>query len=570
MQNDPGHFSATVERGAEISDRELSALIHALGSDDRHALHRAGERLKLLAQTQPKVRAALLHTLRKADAAARKGAAFLLGERRADAETVAALAAAVVEDAEPKVRKNAAVSLGRSGAQAAVAALRTALDRETVSWVRPSLILAIGAVGGPAAVAALEATTARDAVESEALRKALDHARASTATSDAPRLAFRPSYTGPLPLLLPTPIGLESVALAEARQRGLAAPTLFSKGLLHCAEGTRPEATEALRCTYGPRIGLGKGPSLPLGERAELRATEQALRSLFEKSPGLAAVREFLTTPSFGDAELRYRFAIETPPGSPPPRRELLRLLLPTVRALCAPHGLIDSPANYDFELRVSPTHDGSLLVLVPSFLRDARFAYRVRDVGASIHPVVAAGLARLVDTGPGAQVLDPTCGSATLLVERAQLDDTSLLHGFDVSPTAVAAAQENLAAAGLAARIAIERSDARHKTSWQPATEVLCNLPFGLRTGRTELDERGLEILYTAVWEQLDAFLSEAGQAVLYTAAERLLLSTFEKQPRRVGIRERLRIASGGLVSSAFVISRPRGRTSQGPAARR
>lgn len=106
----------------------------------------------------------------------RKAAAYLLGAGAGSAEVIRALARSVLEDPVPKVRQNAAVSLGKIGTPEEVPVLARALEQEAVSWVRRSLILALGKIGGAAAHAALLGVSPRDDTEPTVLRLARERA----------------------------------------------------------------------------------------------------------------------------------------------------------------------------------------------------------------------------------------------------------------------------------------------------------------------------------------------------------------------------------------------------------
>src|SRR5687767_11955327 len=93
-------------------DGGLPALIEALDTDDPRQLRRIGDRIGAAGRDAlPE----LIRALTSGPPAARKGAAYLLRRHKTSAEAAAALGRAVAEDAEPKVRKNAAVSLGKIG-----------------------------------------------------------------------------------------------------------------------------------------------------------------------------------------------------------------------------------------------------------------------------------------------------------------------------------------------------------------------------------------------------------------------------------------------------------------------
>src|SRR5262249_24429841 len=158
-----------------------------------------------------------------------------------------------------------------------------------------------------------------------------------------------------------------------------------------------------------------------------------------------------------------------------------LRAALVGARRAARPLGLVDGPSRYAIELVVESDGQGAQLLVRPSFVRDTRFSYRVRDVPAAIDPVIGAGLARLAFTSEQATVLDPTCGSATLLIERGQLGAEHLI-GVDRAREAVEAAHTNLRAAGLLRRAAVSQGDSADARRWPAYDELLANLPFGLR----------------------------------------------------------------------------------------
>jgi 23S rRNA G2445 N2-methylase RlmL len=126
---------------------------------------------------------------------------------------------------------------------------------------------------------------------------------------------------------------------------------------------------------------------------------------------------------------------------------------------------------------------------MTPRALADPRFAYRKGDVPAASHPTIAAALVRVACVSARDVVWDPFCGSGTELVERALAGPFERLHGSDLSDEALAAARENLDAAGVANAV-LERADA---TTHAPrgVTLILTNPPMGRRVLRGE-DLRG------------------------------------------------------------------------------
>lgn len=572
-----------------MDDPRLDPLLTRLASPDARVSRQAGDELLRLG---PPAVAPLLGMLREGPAEGRKAASFLLGRLAGSRSEVRAGLTAALRDDEPKVRKNAAVALGRLAAdlppeeaEGTARALAAALEGESIPWVRSSLVLALGSAGGSAARTALAAAEPASAEEGEALRKARDRVLEET-----PEVAWRDDAP-PLPgLWAAAPPGLEDVARAEAVEAGFAVE-LAGPGLLRLPPDVRPDRLlRRLRCIYGLRILVAEGPSL---HRVPQEALAERVGELLSGAAWLPHWRRWID-PGDGGGEdgsggevLRYRFALDELRV----RKATFFAVLAAARQALGEHGLRDSPSHYALQVTVEAAPEVTRVWVLPTFLPDERFAYRLEDVGASIHPVVAACLARLVSSEPPAgeegedeertlHIVDPTCGSGTLLVERAKLSPGVELLGMDVSPTAVRAAERNLEAAGLAGRSAVHRADARDERAWRdllgggadggPAgqvDELLANLPFGVRSRGTDpqrsddQDETdygdALARLYDGVMAQLSRRLAPGGRAVLYTANRNLLHGALRRARQGIRFTDERTTESGGLRVGVWVLER-------------
>ncbi|MGH2370157.1 MAG: HEAT repeat domain-containing protein, partial [Chloroflexota bacterium] len=304
----------------------------------------------------------LIEALTSGPASTRKAAAFLLGRHKTAADAIAALCRAVADDSEPKVRKNAAVSLGRIGTPDAVEHLAAALERELVAWVRPSLILAIGAIGGEAAHQALGALHVEGDTEQEALRKATQRS--------APRqhvTAWRRDRAPDLGLMLDVPAGLEEVASGEAAERSLGPLALQQAGRLRCPVGVAPwDVFPVLRCVKRLLIEAGQGAAL---DASSVDDSGRTLTGLIEESDALRRIGEWLQT---SRDVVTYRLSVE----GGRMRRDMLRALVQASRVASRRYGLVDSPSDYDLQLVIETGDGESRLYVVPSFVEDTRFAY--------------------------------------------------------------------------------------------------------------------------------------------------------------------------------------------------
>ena len=174
----------------------------------------------------------------------------------------------------------------------------------------------------------------------------------------------------------------------------------------------------------------------------------------------------------------------------------------------------------------------------------------------AALQPTIAYGLlqlAGLAATTRGA-LLDPFCGSGTILIEAAAVLPEMTLFGSDLVPEVLAGAQRNLEAAGLQDAVRLQTLDARNLPAHYPSGRfrlIVTNPPYGLRLGQ-QLN------LY---WFYRD-FLAAARQVI--AADGRLVIlvmkaALFEDVLREVAAWEvvhQQRLDAGGKHLRAFVLA--------------
>jgi len=228
--------------------------------------------------------------------------------------------------------------------------------------------------------------------------------------------------------------------------------------------------------------------------------------------------------------QMRFRFFVSGWSAPPQTMKKLSR----RSREVLRQWRWSDNPHSYLVELGIRAIQGRIVLVIRPSFMKDERFGYRKKDVGASIDPVVASCLARIAGPAIGGLVTDPTCGSGTLLVERALLDGKAKLLGIDTSSTAIKAAKANIGAAGLTHRAKLTKGDSADIDAWQETSIVLANLPFGNRS-RPKPTE--LERLYAGLVENAARKLTHNGRIVLYSSRKRALESAIHTQDANLGV---------------------------------
>jgi 23S rRNA G2445 N2-methylase RlmL len=140
---------------------------------------------------------------------------------------------------------------------------------------------------------------------------------------------------------------------------------------------------------------------------------------------------------------------------------------------------LVNDPTSSTWEVTVVEHEKTARIELSPRALEDPRFAYRRGDVPAASHPTIAAALARIAGPRENDVVWDPFCGSGLELIERARLGGCKALVGTDVDTRAIETARQNVASAGVTARIA--KGDAREYRV-PGVSLIITNPPMGRR----------------------------------------------------------------------------------------
>lgn len=181
---------------------------------------------------------------------------------------------------------------------------------------------------------------------------------------------------------------------------------------------------------------------------------------------------------------------------------------------------------------------------------------YRVKIVKAPMNEVLAAGLLKLSEWKPEIPLVDPMCGSGTILIEAAlmarnipplsfrnifgfmfwpdfdqklwaeikndskeQIKEAEIvLRGSDVSVDAIQAARENISAAGLEDDIIVSRKPFSETKALTPSGMLLTNPPYGER-----LETEKLNAFYSNFADHLkqnfqgyDAWIISAGLEAL------------------------------------------------------
>jgi 23S rRNA G2445 N2-methylase RlmL len=139
---------------------------------------------------------------------------------------------------------------------------------------------------------------------------------------------------------------------------------------------------------------------------------------------------------------------------------------------------------------------------------------HRVAERPGSLPPTIAAAMSFLANPRDDDTVLDPVCGSGTLLAEVHAYARGARLWGIDQDRQAIAAARRNLAHVP---QLHLAVGDARATGLPDGSLSLfLANLPFGKQFGRPSQNRE----LYTAILRELARLgRPEAWRAVLLTS---------------------------------------------------
>ncbi|MGE0549568.1 MAG: HEAT repeat domain-containing protein [Kofleriaceae bacterium] len=499
---------------------DAAALVELVISGAEDAAARASAALAGLEATGRSAVAARFDTSDEA-ARARMVNVFSLLARRGDPEATTRLLELVGSPAS-RVRRAAILALGKLGGDAAAAVLTARWDAADIAPdERRALTEALGKIGGEPALQRLRMLEpGGDAELARRRDRALLMADRSAKRAERSAIATNVPPPHPLDVRLSCRAGL-----AELLHREL--QTVELRNVIAGAPRIAAHDTVAVRLV-GPWDGLFRS-RLWASAAIYVPFTSQAT-SADELASRITRILTTGTVPAvfraWTNGAIRWRLDLAR--GQ---RKSLVWRVARDVTA--AAPDLINDPTQTTWDVVLDL--DTSSVAIVPRRAHDPRFDYRVADVPAASHPTVAAALAFVAEARAHDRVWDPFCGSGVELVERARLGPLRSLIGSDLAAEALAAARNNLAAAGVLAELEIR--DARDP-SGDPVDAIITNPPLG---SRVQLD--AAELLIAA----LPAFarrLAPGGRLVWITpnhrktgpVAERLGLTLAHGYPVDLG----------------------------------
>lgn len=434
----------------------------------------------------------------------------------------------------PKLRKNVARVMGALNDKTYSPLLVSALNKETQQYVRPSLVQAIGSIGEKSSIEFLEKLY--DKIDKNATDKNKANEIQALSVAIMKNEKFEcPTFTGldsKKEIVLRTMPGYAFDLKDHLLKLGYEATTSNKNDQDVMIMTDKIESIFDIR-TFSDLYFL-VGRKIPLNGKSIYSALAKF---------GLIS---FLKQTHTDFNKMYYRIEIPGTSITQKTRSEYIKEISLQINKM---PGIHDNPYNYQFELLIEPYSRSCDIYINLKTIKDSRFDYRVNTLPASINPYIAAIVSQYIKkyAKNTSKVLDPFCGTGTMLIERAQAAPYSTLNGVDIKNKAIEFATENSDKAGLP--IEYTNSDILRYKPNTKYTEVLSNMPFGNRVGTHAAN---IEI-YEGFFKSVKNYLEADAILALYTMEGKLLETTAQKY--NFEIIEKHKMYAGGLRPTLYIL---------------
>ncbi len=179
------------------------------------------------------------------------------------------------------------------------------------------------------------------------------------------------------------------------------------------------------------------------------------------------------------------------------------------------------------------------------------RRGYKQESGPGTLHPPMAAALARLADPAPAGTVADPFCGDGTIAIETALSYPAARVLASDIDDTRLGHAERNAARAGLS--LTLRQADAA-RLPWpdQGIDAVITNPPWNIAVDASGLLRGSLD----RFWQQLPRLLTQDGRLCLISDADLNAPAQLQQMGYQLALATQVRLA--GRVSHLLLCSPP------------
>jgi tRNA (guanine6-N2)-methyltransferase len=179
------------------------------------------------------------------------------------------------------------------------------------------------------------------------------------------------------------------------------------------------------------------------------------------------------------------------------------------------------------------------------------RRGYKQEAGAGTLHPPVAAALARLAHPAPASTVADPFCGDGTIAIETALSYPGARVLASDIDEVRLGHAERNAARAGIS--LTLRQADAA-RLPWpdQSIDAVITNPPWNIAVDARGLLDRSLD----RFWPQVPRLLAPAGRLCLIADAQLDAPRQLRQMGYQLALATQVRLA--GRVSHVLLCAPP------------
>lgn len=177
---------------------------------------------------------------------------------------------------------------------------------------------------------------------------------------------------------------------------------------------------------------------------------------------------------------------------------------------------LLNSPHQYEIEIVIKELKSNVVNAYLKIMdIENRRFQYRKEATAFSLKPFIAGTLMKLAEPYfiSHSRVLDPFCGSGTLLIERNIARPTHFAMGLDIYGKGLDIAKKNVKATGQTVHFV--HKDALRFVNTEPFDEIFTDMP----TKEQMSDAESLRELYDKFFKRIPKLVRHDGYVFLYTS---------------------------------------------------
>ena len=178
---------------------------------------------------------------------------------------------------------------------------------------------------------------------------------------------------------------------------------------------------------------------------------------------------------------------------------------------------------------------------------------YRKYIHPSMLNPVIANAMLNLAGVKNGFTILDPMCGSGTILIEcKLRFSNTKCL-GFDINPSHLQGAYINSKLAGI--RLELDVADVcslKNKLEPETVDAVLTNPPYGIREKPIGGD---LENIYRCLFDLSLFVLKRSKRICLITPRRALMRRILKEYSNSLKLIKNIKVIEGGLESYIYLL---------------